>query len=117
MRKAHGRWRIDQILATIGSLFRWRKSVGLSPQESPVAVGSSSFIVDDESITAWFQAHNSCPDCGGARFVDGPKGGMSRNIRCENAACGSQYNVAAVQGHVLFAQRIHWEHSGKRTIH
>lgn len=80
-------------------------------------VASPSIIVDDQALTAWFQTNKTCPDCGGSRFLDGPRGGMSRNIRCENVACGSQYNVAAIQGHVLFAQRIHWEQPTRKTMH
>jgi hypothetical protein len=74
-------------------------------------------VQDDEALTAWFQANNTCPDCGGSSFGSGPEGGMSQNIRCENAECGSQYNIATIQGHILFAQRIHWQHPRQKTIH
>ena len=31
-----------------------------------------------------------CPDCGGKKFLAGPEGGLTQNIKC--AACGSEFN-------------------------
>ena len=33
---------------------------------------------------------NRCPDCGGEKFLAGPEGGLSQNIKCAN--CGSEFN-------------------------
>jgi hydrogenase maturation factor HypF (carbamoyltransferase family) len=50
-----------------------------------------------------------CPDCKCNSFEDGPRGGVSQNIRC--TACGSRFNVAprylpADSSPLLFAERI-----------
>jgi hypothetical protein len=119
MRKlgVHVRLRLGQLSTAIRALLKRPQRIETAKRKPPAAVASLSVIADHEDITTWFQANKTCPDCGGSRFIDGPRGGMSKNIRCENAACGSQFNVAAIQGHVLFAQRIHWEKPAKRTIH
>ncbi len=35
----------------------------------------------------------TCPDCKGHEFLQGPRGGMSTNIKCNNPSCGSEFNV------------------------
>lgn len=32
-----------------------------------------------------------CPDCTNTKFLDGPRGGFSQNIKC--AWCGAKFNV------------------------
>jgi hypothetical protein len=34
----------------------------------------------------------SCPDCGSAGFLAGPRGGMAQNFKCGNEECGSRFN-------------------------
>ena len=34
----------------------------------------------------------NCPDCRMPKLVPGPRGGLSRNVACDN--CGSRFNVA-----------------------
>jgi len=41
-----------------------------------------------------------CPDCGSLKFLRGPSGGMSENMRC--ATCGHNYNM----GLPMFVERI-----------
>ena len=31
-----------------------------------------------------------CPDCGGKKFLAGPEGGLTQNIKC--ATCGAAFN-------------------------
>lgn len=89
-----------------------------SKREAVRAMPSSNLIKDDnKSVTDWFNEHRSCPDCGGYQFLEGPKGGICQNIECGNRECGSRYNVAMLQGHVLFAHRILEATSSGRTLH
>jgi hypothetical protein len=37
--------------------------------------------------------NNTCPDCGGTGFMEGPHGGMNVNIMCANDRCQSKFNV------------------------
>jgi hypothetical protein len=37
-----------------------------------------------------------CPGCGGERFYQGPRGGMSVNVKC--AGCGAAFNYSPVVG-------------------
>lgn len=109
--------RVLWLASFVGSLLQRGKP---NPPNLPVSRpmrASPSLILDDQTLTAWFQANQACPDCGGLQFVDGPQGGLSKNIRCANLLCSSQYNVAQIQGHVLFAQRIHWQHPAQRSLH
>jgi hypothetical protein len=52
-------------------------------------------------------ARNRCPDCGAGRngypFIDGPRGGLSRNIACQ--WCGSEFNVTGRSGRIIWAHR------------
>lgn len=34
----------------------------------------------------------TCPYCGGTKWLEGPRGGMSTNIMCANAACEHWFN-------------------------
>jgi hypothetical protein len=70
--------------------------------------GAPSLLKSDEEVSAWFVQNRTCPDCGSSEFVNGPRGGASRNMRCANAVCSAEFNVLEVQGQYLFAQRIHW---------
>lgn len=51
---------------------------------------------DSEKLFKLIQ--KKCPDCGETpgRFLEGPHGGMSVNIKCEN--CGSEFNVHVGMG-------------------
>ncbi len=42
-----------------------------------------------------------CPDCDAMTFLEGPHGGLSVNVKCEN--CGSEFNVCMP----FFVERIH----------
>ena len=61
-----------------------------------------------EALTDRKGAH--CPDCGGLDFFMGPQGGMSRNIKCANEHCGSEFNCAPFDegwcGTPMLAERI-----------
>lgn len=58
-------------------------------------------IEKEKSITEIFQ-EGKCPDCGVWEFLEGPSGGMSTNIKCEN--CGSFFNDSGPFG----LDRIRW---------
>lgn len=49
-------------------------------------------------------AKGICPDCGSGDFYEGPRGGLSVNIKC--AGCGSEFNVAMAGGSLLVGERI-----------
>lgn len=74
-------------------------------------------VEDEAELTAWFQSSRTCPDCGGSAFFEGPRGGLSQNIRCAEAVCASEFNVAQHDGHLLFAQRIRCEQRPGPTLH
>jgi len=57
--------------------------------------------MDDEKVMELFLEHNGCPDCGSEKFMEGPAGGMSQNVKC--AGCGHWFNMALP----VFIQRIH----------
>jgi len=52
---------------------------------------------DKQRITKWVMK-NICPDCGGKGFYEGPSGGISQNILCGNADCGSRFNFMGELG-------------------
>jgi hypothetical protein len=85
------------------------------PDQRPPSSPSSKLLEDDVAVSEWFSMHQSCPDCGGRSFRQGPKGGASQNIQCENAVCGAKFNVLVVNGQFLFAQRI--DERDRRAIH
>jgi len=43
-----------------------------------------------------------CPDCKIGKFLEGPSGGNSINVKCDNPKCGSTFN----DGQPLSVQRI-----------
>lgn len=113
---------VDHLRAGIDWVFSFfsfgrSRSVSIKASMFPTNGASPSLLLDDSALTDWFQNRWTCPDCGGSSFVDGPRGGMSQNIRCENLLCSSQYNVVRIQRHVLFVQRIHFEHPTHRSLH
>ena len=57
--------------------------------------------MDDEKVMKIFLKYNCCPDCGTAKFKEGPSGGMATNVKC--CGCGHWFNL----GLPLFIQRIH----------
>ena len=39
-------------------------------------------------------ARDKCPNCGSDKgFFEGPRGGISMNIKCANPPCGAKFNV------------------------
>ena len=57
---------------------------------------------------------NICPDCSGTNWLNGPRGGDSRNIECET--CGSDFNIYPDCGPpYLCVDRIGWNRSGKHN--
>jgi hypothetical protein len=46
------------------------------------------------------------PCCGGTEFYEGPHGGMNVNIKCANPACGQEWNIAAFNGSIIYAEKI-----------
>lgn len=58
-------------------------------------------LAKEKTITEIFQ-EGKCPDCGVWEFLEGPCGGMSMNIKCEN--CGSFFNDSGSFG----LERIRW---------
>jgi len=74
------------------------------PPGSPARSGRRLRTPDE--LRHWFSTRHRCPDCGEAEFLEGPTGGISQNIKCANDACGSEFNMAAVGGQLLFAERI-----------
>jgi len=58
-------------------------------------------IVQEKTITEIFN-EGKCPDCGVWEFLEGPQGGGSINIKCEN--CGSFFNEMGPFG----IDRIRW---------
>ena len=56
---------------------------------------------DDRKIRNSFYGEGKCPDCGGRRFLKGPQGGLSVNIKCSR--CGSKFNICP---EAKFIQRI-----------
>jgi hypothetical protein len=112
---------LRSLLDALGKPFRRRPAEQAvtthQMSELPLAAASTSLLEDEAELTTWFETHASCPDCGGSDFIDGPRGGMSQNIQCARASCGSWYNTARIGGHFLFVQRIHPEGSPRRTLH
>ena len=52
----------------------------------------------DEQRVKTYVLTDICPDCGGKGFYEGPSGGMSQNIICMNATCGSRFNTTGPLG-------------------
>lgn len=67
---------------------------------------SHSMLDNSADLTAWFARTGRCPDCGGEEFIDGPRGGLSRNMKCATAWCGSEYNIARYEGRIFHVDRI-----------
>ncbi len=57
--------------------------------------------MDDEKILDLFMKYKCCPDCGNDKFMEGPSGGASTNVKCDY--CGHWFNLAIP----MFVQRIH----------
>lgn len=62
-------------------------------------------LEDDGELTSWFRQSGCCPDCGGAEFVPGPRGGLAQNMKC--SGCGSEYNIARYEGRIITVDRIY----------
>jgi hypothetical protein len=75
----------------------------------PVAHGSPTAsrmrLEDAGELTSWFSQSDCCPDCGGAEFVHGPRGGLAQNMKC--GGCGSEYNIARYEGRPITVDRIY----------
>ena len=48
--------------------------------------------MNDNKLRAHMMDHNTCADCGVAKWYMGPCGGASQNIKC--AGCGHKFNHA-----------------------
>jgi uncharacterized protein (DUF983 family) len=46
--------------------------------------------MDDNKIFKHLMEFKTCPDCGSGQFFNGPRGGMSVNLKC--AGCGHKFN-------------------------
>jgi hypothetical protein len=95
-----------KILATIAGLAT--RLLGRAEQsEGPKP--SLMRLDDSGSLTAWFSQKGSCPDCGGLKFLDGPRGGLSQNMKCGTRRCGAEFNVARYEGRVFHVDRLERE--------
>ena len=63
--------------------------------------------MDEGKLMALFMEHNGCPDCGSGKFMEGPSGGMSTNVKC--AGCGHWFNLALP----ISIERIHISPDGR----
>lgn len=90
-------------------MFRWlRKLAGKTSVMAEVMPqpDRSHGLVD---LTEWERGfiqrtRGKCPDCEVGEMYQGPRGGLSVNVRC--GSCSAKFNLAVVNGQVLFAQRI-----------
>lgn len=64
--------------------------VPLLVHDLPPTVRSGESLNSTE-VAAIFR--NTCPDCGVGPLYAGPEAGMSQNIYCNDADCGSRFNV------------------------
>jgi hypothetical protein len=48
--------------------------------------------MDEDKLMNLFMEYNACPDCGSTKFMEGPSGGMSTNVKC--AGCGHWFNMS-----------------------
>jgi hypothetical protein len=112
VKKMRMRWLRSSLVRIFSSMAHFREPKSLTPlvtSKFGPSDGPSQFLIqDEEELTTWFQTNRTCPDCGGSEFISGPRAGVSQNIRCAELTCSSQYNTVELQGHYLFAQRIHW---------
>jgi len=67
-------------------LFQWLWPVRPADPEPTEHPATKQELLD------WFMTRKCCPDCGGAEFIPGPKGGLAQNVLC--AGCHSEYNFA-----------------------
>lgn len=37
--------------------------------------------------------NGTCPDCRVGHFIEGPRGGASINVKCDNTSCRSEFNL------------------------
>lgn len=58
-------------------------------------------------------AGGRCPDCGGAGFRMGPRGGGSQNVEC--MTCRQGFNVATFGWSVVMGQRLGREEAERRA--
>jgi hypothetical protein len=47
--------------------------------------------MDEDKLRDLFLKYKCCPDCGSEKFFEGPKGGMSTNVRC--GGCKHEFNM------------------------
>jgi hypothetical protein len=114
------------MMAKAPRLISWMRSLGRAriaseqqadkiPAASPLAARA---ILDGRDVlTAWFEKHGCCPDCGGTEFLDGPRAGMSQNIKCARAICGAEFNVARFEDRIMAVDRIRWDHPPRDKAH
>jgi hypothetical protein len=56
-------------------------------------IRKSSAEEEEQKLKDAFYPKPKCPDCGGEKFLKGPRGCLSINIKCANPACGSKFNI------------------------
>jgi hypothetical protein len=85
-------------------MFKWFK-------RKPVIKNRSSkngdYITKDESNFMIYRiSHNLpfCPDCESGVFLEGPQGGLSKNMLCNN--CFSEFNIFHMSQNQICGERI-----------
>jgi hypothetical protein len=62
-------------------------------KETPITRSSK----DRENLTKYelqfLSTHAKCPDCEVGYLLQGPCGGASMNVKCDNLDCGSKFNI------------------------
>jgi len=72
-------------------------AVGLPVEVSPEDRGRPLYL--DKELS-----QGRCPDCAGAKFLAGPRGGESQNWQC--AGCGHRFNIVIWKRRFVWAQRL-----------
>lgn len=61
--------------------------------------------LDQESIDKINETHH-CPDCGRGRLLEGPWGGCSVNVKCDNFECRAEFWLGMHEQKVFAGGRI-----------
>ncbi len=88
-----------------------RKNFGSAHKEKIMATGNIQITIrantpredEEQKLMDAFYPKPKCPDCGEGKFLPGPRGGLSMNIKCANPTCGSEFNVCPM---LRFVERI-----------
>ena len=85
-----------------GNLFMgraWRKS-----REKNLATIKTHFLSPGD--LTHINTHHTCPDCAVGQLLHGPHGGMSINVKCDNAECRHEFSIAFFQRHAVGGERL-----------